>query len=122
MSLPLLAVGVVVLVLSLALADVAVYLTARFQAGVAADAAALAAAPVTFRPFGAASGPRDEAARFAEANGAVLVKCTCRINRSWSRREVEVIVARQVTLIFAGRRTVRVKAKAVFEPVRLVGG
>lgn len=116
----LLAVCALVLVLGVAIADVAVLLTARLQAGTAADAAALAAAPVTFRPFGARGGPADEARRFAEANGTRLVACRCPIDRSWAAREVAVVVARTVDLLGYGVVTVHATSRARFEPARLL--
>ena len=52
-----------VMVLTIGVADVGLILSARLEAAAAADAAALAAAPVTFRPFGAAGTPAAEANR-----------------------------------------------------------
>ena len=86
MSLLLLAVGGFVVVLAVLLADLGGFLAARLQASAAADAAALAAAPVTFRRFGSAGTPIDEAARFAVANGARLVTCRCPVDRPAASR------------------------------------
>ena len=114
------AVVAVAVVLCVAIADGAVLLATRFQAGNAADAAALAAAPVTFQPFGAAGGPAAEAGRFARLNGAELVSCTCRIDRTWSPRIVEVVVAREAHLSVFGSVRVHVTARAEFIPTALI--
>ncbi len=112
-------VGLVALlaVLAMLLADVGRYLAVRSQAIAAADAAALAAAPVTFRPYGAPAGPRGEAMRFAAANGAVLVSCRCPMDPSFARRRVEVVVAAGVDLRLLGTRTVTATSRAEFDPV-----
>lgn len=86
----------------------------------AADAAALASAPVTFRPFGARGSPRDEAARFARANGARLVRCDCRVNRSWAIRTVSVTVSRRISLPVVGAVVINASSRAVFEPSALL--
>lgn len=107
------------LLIALAVADVARYVAAGVEAATAADAAALAAAPVTFRAFGSDRGPSAEASRFAEANGASLITCRCAIDRSWSTRTVEVIVERSLHLILLGTRTVRAVGRGEFLPARL---
>jgi secretion/DNA translocation related TadE-like protein len=112
-------VGVVV-VLGLMLGTAGQYLNAQSRAQAAADAAALAAAPVTFRSFGSEGSPAAEAARFAASNGAQLVRCICPIDRSWAARIVEVEVGREINLIGLGRREVRAKAAAEFVPVELL--
>jgi secretion/DNA translocation related TadE-like protein len=109
-----------VLVLAAALGAVGRYLDARVRASAAADSAALAAAPVTFMPFGAEGSPRDEAARFARLNGADLVSCTCPIDRSWEARTVRVDVAVEVTIWPFGRVTVRADSRAEFVPALLL--
>lgn len=91
------------------------------QASNAADAAALAAAPVTFRPFGAADGPVAEAGRFAQMNGAALVRCTCPIDESWNPRTVEVVVVRVVSFPVVGSVRIPASSRATFEPVALLG-
>ena len=85
---------VVVLMMALAVGSVGAGIAAYVHAANAADAAALAAAPVTFRPFGANGSPAAEAARFAAMNGVSLVRCTCPIDRSWDTRTVEVEIGR----------------------------
>ena len=52
------------LLLSAIVTDLGVFIAYRLQVAAAADAAA----PVTFRPYGAAGGPAAEAARFAAEN------------------------------------------------------
>ena len=66
------AVGVVVLglVLMVGLAGIGQVVLAREKVVAAAEAGALAAAPVTFRPFGATGSPSAEADRLVRANGA----------------------------------------------------
>jgi secretion/DNA translocation related TadE-like protein len=120
-SVTVLALGVIaaVVMLGLVLGSAGQFLAARGQAQTAADAAALAAAPITFRPFGAASGPAAEAARLAAVNGSQLVSCDCPIDRSFAVRVVEVEVAREVSLLVLGSRNVRAVAAAEFTPVKL---
>jgi Na+-transporting methylmalonyl-CoA/oxaloacetate decarboxylase gamma subunit len=114
--------GVLVLVLMLAVAVGAVGagVAGYVQAAGAADAAALAAAPVTFRQFGARGSPAQEAARFAAANGTRLIGCMCPVNRSWTTRTVTTIVARPVTILGFGRFEVRATSRATFEPAALL--
>ncbi len=118
----LLAVAGLVLVLALGVADAGIAFSARLQAAAAADAAALAAAPVTFRPFGATGSPATEARRLARANGAVLTKCSCPVDRTWRSRVVEVVVERRVALLGLGTITVRASSRAEFAPVALIDG
>ena len=116
----LLAVAGLVLVLALGVADAGIALGARLQTAAAADAAALAAAPVTFRPFGATGGPAAEAGRLARANGAVLTKCSCAVDRTWRSRVVEVVVERRVELLGLGAITVSASSRAEFAPTALL--
>ncbi|GMR02700.1 MAG: hypothetical protein BMS9Abin20_1046 [Acidimicrobiia bacterium] len=109
-----------VVVLIVAIGAVGAGVAAYAKAAAAADAAALAAAPVTFRPFGATGTPTEEAARFARANGARLVTCRCRVDRSWDTRTVDVTVARTVSVIGIGDVTVRATSRATFEPAALL--
>lgn len=115
-----LAVAGLVVILTIGVADTGLALAARLQAAAAADAAALAAAPVTFRSFGAAGSPADEAGRLAAANDAVLTACRCPIDRSWRPRVVEVTVERRVALIGLGAITVRASSQAEFAPELLL--
>jgi hypothetical protein len=115
------AVAGVVLLLAALLGSVGAYLRVRSEVSAAADAAALAAAPVTFLPFGADGTPAQEAARFAAMNGAELRRCLCPIDPSWESRVVEVEVARTVPLWPAGAITVTAVSRAEFVPTALLG-
>jgi len=115
-----LAVVVVAAGLAVVIGEVGIYLHANARAATAADAASLAAAPVTFAPFGASGSPRDEARRFARANGATLVSCACRVDRSLAAREVEVQVRVDVDLWGLGRRSLTATSRARFDPSKLV--
>lgn len=118
----LLAVGAVVMVLAVGVATVGQLLVARIEAGRAADAAALAAAPVTFASFGARHGPAEEAHRFASLNGARLIFCTCPIDRTWNPRTVEVRVEVDAQVPGVGPVAVAASSRATFAPASLVPG
>jgi len=118
----LLGVAAVVLLLAAVLGALGTYLRARVEAVAAADAAALAAAPVTFLPFGAEGTPADEAALFATANGARLLLCSCPVDHSWEPRTVTVQVAREVRLWPVGSLTVTAVGRAEFLPALLLTG
>jgi hypothetical protein len=111
---------VVVLMLVVALGAIGTGVAAYVQAAGAADAAALAAAPVTFSAFGAKGSPQQEAARFASANGTRLVTCACPVDRSWRSRTVSITVVRSVDLPGLGRFDVRASSRATFEPEALL--
>ena len=112
-------VGLVV-ILIVAVGSVGKGIAAYTRAAGAADAAALAAAPVTFRPFGASGSPAAEASRFAQANGARLVSCGCPIDRSWNSRTIVVKVASTVSIIGIGSVSVHATSRATFEPAALL--
>ena len=114
-----LALAVVLLVLGLLLADLSIYLGARSRAQVAADAAALAAAPVTFRPFGADGTAAEEAHRFASVNGGVLIECRCSHDRSWRSRTVTVLVSVPADLVLLGSTAATAWSSADFDPIGL---
>jgi len=114
------AVAGVILLLAAVVAGIGSYLLARVEAVAAADAAALAAAPVTFLPFGATGTPAEEAARFAAANGAQLLSCACPPDPSWEPRAVTVRVAREASLWPAGSITVTATGRAEFLPALLL--
>ena len=115
-TIALLGVMAVAILVGLTLIDIAAYISGGVQASTAADAAALAAAPLTFRAFGSSVTPAREAAYFAAANGAVVVVCRCIVDRSWRTRTVEVIVERRLVLTLFGRRTIRAVGRAEFTP------
>jgi len=114
-------VGAVVLVLAVGIGAVGVYLRAQAEVETAADAAALAAAPVTFLPFGAAGSPAEEAARFAALNHARLTYCRCDLDPSWEPRTVEVGTALTVYVWILGSFDVRATGRAEFVPALLLG-
>ncbi len=87
----------------------------------AADAAALAAAPLTFARFGGESQPERAAARAAAENGARLQVCRCDIDHSWASRTVVVAVVTDVDLLLLPSRSLRATAAAEFRPASLVG-
>lgn len=116
----LLVVAMALVVLTVAVGAGGQYVAAYLEAAAAADAAALAAAPVTFRPFGAQGTATEEAARFAAENGARLVVCRCRADETWAPRTVEVEVEQTVRLVVFGTRTVRATSRAEFTPARLL--
>lgn len=94
----------------------------KAQTQTAADAAALAAAPVTFAPFGAGGSPQAEAAELAEANGARLVACDCAIDRRWLARRVEVRVVIEVEPGILRIGEVFATASAEFDPTVWLDG
>lgn len=109
-----------VAVLAIGVAAVGTAIAGHSQVSNAADAAALAAAPVTFRPFGARGTPAQEAARFASANGGKLLRCDCGINRTWDPRTVTVVVGKEVSILGIGMVHVEAMSRATFEPARLI--
>ena len=119
-ALLLLAASAAIVVIAIATAASGQYLAVVGQAQSAADAAALAAAPVTFRPFGADGTAREEAAIFAAANGSTLIACVCRQDPSWANRTVEVTVRRRVRLVLFGHRSVTATSRAEFAPSLLL--
>lgn len=118
-SLVVVSIVAVALVLIMTSVGIGLVVDARAQAQIAADAAALAAAPLTFDSFGAAGSPRAEAERLAALNGAVLISCECEVNRSWNTRTVEVEVTVQRQILGVPARIVAA-AQAEFSPVDLL--
>lgn len=111
-----------VALLTVALVAVAGVQMARLRATTAADAAALAAAPITFLPFGADGTPTEEAARFAHLNGADLLSCRCEIDRSFETRSTEVRVRVSLQVPLLGVVTVDATGRAEFAPAALLAG
>ncbi|MBT8192993.1 MAG: hypothetical protein KJP22_06310 [Acidimicrobiia bacterium] len=120
MGVLLLAVASVVLLVSLAVVAAGQFMIGYAAAEAAADAAALAAAPVTFRPFGASGSPAQEAAGFAAANDATLVACACPLDPSWEPRTVVVTVRRTFPVVLFGEQSVEATSRAEFIPTRLL--
>jgi secretion/DNA translocation related TadE-like protein len=116
----LLAGALVVLLITLAVVALGQHLAGRARAQAAADASALAAAPVTFRPFGAEGSPRQEAALFAAANDATLTACRCPEDPSWEPRTVVVTVRVEYPVILFGRQYAEATARAEFVPTKLL--
>jgi len=118
-----LAVAAIALTVALGLTatTVGALIVARAAAQTAADAAALAAAPVTFDSFGTERSPAGEASFFAEANGARLVECRCERDDVWRARVVVVTV--EVDLAWAPPPFggVRATAAAEFDPTVWLG-
>ncbi len=123
-SVTVLAVGALVLALVLAAGVTAIgqVLIARNRVIAAAEAGALAAAPVTFRPFGATGSATDEAARLVHSNGAALVRCECRPNRRYGPRTVVVTAVANVHVLGLREMSVEATAAAEFRPVALLAG
>lgn len=111
-----LALGFVALTIVVLGTDLAVVLGSRAQAQVAADAAALAAAPATF--YSAAT-PAEVAGRTAEWNGARFVECICSRDPSWRSRLVTVRVAVPADLWLLPDVVATATARAEFDPTRL---
>lgn len=115
-----LSIAVFVVMMAVGVAISGAGIAAYAAASNAADAAALAAAPVTFRPFGAKGSPAREAALFAERNGATLVSCSCSVDRSWARRTVTVRVTRRLAVPGIGTFDISATSKATFDPALLI--
>ena len=116
------AVGAVVLglVLMVGLAGIGQVVLAREKVVAAAEAGALAAAPVTFRPFGATGSPSAEADRLVRANGAVLVRCYCRSDPGYSPRTAVVTARLKLAVLGIREVTLEATAAAEFSPVAVL--
>ena len=106
------AVSVVVVVASLVATDIARMVDVRLKALAAADAAALAAAPLTID-----GNPVAEATRFAQLNQARLVSCKCPVDPSPIVRWVTVVVEIPVDTWIIPARVVTAVANAEFDPL-----
>ena len=107
------AVAGVLLMIGIAVLDISAVVSARTRSQTAADAAALAAAPATFT---LASSPLQAAKRMAEANGARLVWCRCRVDRRPEVRTVTVETAVVARLRLWKEVTVFAQSRAEFIP------
>lgn len=117
-SVLMIALAALMVVVAAGLAGVGRLVAAHVQVTAAADAAALAAAPVTFL----GGDPAREAARYASANGSRLVRCGCRSDPAFAARVVTVEVVKDVDLGLLGRHRVRGRAAAEFDPMDLLTG
>ena len=100
--------------------NTALVLEARSRAQIAADAAALAAAPLTFDDFGSTASSLEEATRLAELNGARLTECSCQLDLSWRTRVVTVTVVVDREIPGFPNAGVRAEASAEFSPIELL--
>ena len=114
--------GVMVMigVLIVGLTGIGQVLLAKSRAAAAAEAGALAAAPVTFRPFGATGTATREAARLVRANGAELVACSCPHDPGYDPRTVTVTARAPVSVLGLGEFALEATAAAEFRPVALL--
>jgi len=100
-----------VLVLSLGVADLGRVLVARSRARTAADASALAVAQELVLPSG--RDPVDVAAEFAARNGAVVRSCVCASGTL--EATVTVTVEVEDLLLIPGSQAVTAAARAVID-------
>ncbi len=107
-------VGIIAAV-ALATASLGLAYSARAQAQVAADGAALAAAVATYPPTGF-SEPAHRARSVAIANGAALESCRCSTDSSMETRVVTVVTSVAIEVPILGRLEVRAGARAEFDP------
>lgn len=110
----------IVAALTVAVASVGTLYSARVQAQIASDAAALVAAVATYPAAGSA--PPSAAAQAAVAeNGARLVVCRCPRNGSLTRRAVSVVAAIDVRVPIFGVLSVKGSSRAEFDPRAWLG-
>ena len=93
---------------------------ARAVAQSAADAAALAAAPLTFHAYDGVGDPEAAARDAVATNGAELVDCRCPIDRTWSDRVVVVRASVAARPLAIWQLTIAAEAAAEFRPVDLL--
>ncbi len=116
-AITLLGVIAVALVLAVGISAVGLWLRVRTEASAAADAAALAAAPLTFLP----GDPSGASVEYAARNGARLVACRCAKQLDLAPRTVLVEVTLEVDTALFGTRRVQARAAAEFAPLDLLG-
>lgn len=121
-SVTVVAVGALVLALVLVTGVTAIgqVLIARNRVIAAAEAGALAAAPVTFRPFGATGSASQEASRLVHSNGATLIRCDCRPDPGYGLRTVVVTATANVDVLGLRETSIEATAAAEFRPVALL--
>jgi Flp pilus assembly protein TadG len=109
--------GVMVVLATLAIgaASLGSLYAARAQAHLASDAAALAAAPLTYPGLRRGS-PVEEAATMATINGATLERCICPIDSSMRVRTAEVTVSVSRSVPIFGSLSIRATSRAEFDP------
>lgn len=111
-----LALILIIIATGLALLAATQLVTARTRAVIAADAAALAAAPATFPPLANGQSPAAVAAELAMANGARLLACRCPTVESFEPRTVEVELAVSTRVALVGIVAVRASSRAEYVP------
>ena len=100
---------------ALAVADLGSMLLARSRAQSAADAAALAAIVQQAPVLAQGSDPESAARATAEANGAALVSCDCRVGDTSA--VVEVTIVPRIAFVAAWRgRAVHARGRADLDP------
>ena len=104
-----------IIAVGLAVVAAAQIVAARTRAVLAADAAALAAAPMTFPPI-AEQSPLAAASEWAAANGAVVVGCRCPTVDTFDPRAVEVEVRLPTRVVLIGEVFVQATSRAEFVP------
>ena len=115
-----LALVAVLAAISAATALVGLAYSARTQAVIAADAAALAAAPATY-PGVTGQSPIAAASTVARANGARLVSCSCPVNTSLQARVVSVTTQVPAEFPLFGQLNFTATARAEFDPRQWLG-
>lgn len=105
----------VIAVVAVATAGLGLAYSARTQAQVASDAAALAAAAATYPPA-ADVGPLLRARSAAAANGAVLASCRCPVDSSLQARTVTVVTYVTVDTPLFGSLRLHAGSRAEFDP------
>lgn len=108
-------VGLIAIV-SVATAGLGLAYAAKAQAQNAADAAALAAAVATYPPASDSRSPLWSARLAAEANGATVRSCACRVDRTNRARVVTVSVTMEVAVPVFGRLEIGGSSRAEFDP------
>ena len=106
--------------LAVAVAGIGQVVVARERVVAAAEAGALAAAPVTFRSFGASGSAAGEADRLVRANGALLVRCDCSHNPRYDSRTATVTARLRVAVLGFQEIDLEHTAAAEFRPVDLI--
>jgi hypothetical protein len=109
-----------VAVVVMATAILGLIYSARTQAALASDAAALAAAVATY-PGAGRGPPGAEATRAAAANGAVVTRCACRVDASLAARVASVTAVVVVDAPLFGALRVGATSRAEFDPKTWLG-